>query len=184
MSRRETTHSYNYLRPRQRGFWWVFLVSTGLHVCAIAAYALGTAQRRPTIDFSTDVIHTKLVRLGQQRDPKLLPRIPKAPAAAPDEKLINTKDNGAKEKKEEKRDEKMKEALRKIEEEERRRQALQRIAERVGKDETAGNPEGSAYGTDSESGPLTLAEAKIRVLASEMDNFSADFMNIVRRHFF
>ena len=26
--------------------------------------------------------------------------------------------------------------------------------------------------------------AKIRVLSSEMDNFSSDFMNIVKRHFF
>jgi TonB family protein len=153
--------NYNYLRPHQRGFWMVFLVSTALHACAIAAYALGTAQRRPTIDFSTDVIQTKLVRLGQPRDPKLLPRIVQAPAPAPDEKLISTKDDGLKEKekKDEKRDDKMKEALRKIEEEERRKQALQRIAERVGKDETDGNPAGSAYGTDTEAGPMSLAQA-------------------------
>lgn len=163
MSKRTATHGYSYLRPHQRGFWWVFLVSCGLHLCAIGAYALGTAQRRPTIDFSTDVIHTKLVRLGQQRDPKLLPRIAKAPAAAPDEKLISTKDDGLKEKEKEKaddkRDEKMKEALRKLEEEERRKQALARIAERVGQDETEGNPEGSAYGTDTQAGPMSLAQA-------------------------
>jgi len=161
MSNRPTTHSYSYLRPRQRGFWWVFVASCGLHLCAIAAYALGTAQRRPTIDFSTDVIHTTLVRLGQQRDPKLLPRIPKAPVAAPDEKIISTKDDGLKEKekKDDRRDEKMKEALRKLEEEERRKQALQRIADRVGKDEAEGNPEGSAYGSDTQTGPMSLAQA-------------------------
>ncbi|MBN2362257.1 MAG: cell envelope integrity protein TolA [Deltaproteobacteria bacterium] len=159
MSGRTASHSYSYLRPRQRGFWWVFLVSTALHAVAIATYALGTAQRRPTIDFSTDVIQTKLVRLGRPRDPKLLPRIVKTPAAAPTEKLISTKDDGEKEKLDEKRDEKMREALRKIEEEERRRQALQRIAERVGKDETEGNPEGSAFGSDDQAGPMSLAQA-------------------------
>lgn len=161
----------------QRGFWWFVLVSVLVHVLLIAYYGYHSGHRRPTIDLGDQVIKTKLVRLGKKRDPKFLPRKRSAPKPKAKEKLLASKDDPkpAPTKKEAPKVDKMKEALKKIQEkaqrEEQRQRALQRIAERVGDDEQEGDPEGSAFGTETQAARLTLTQAYFAKLHDRIMTF-------------
>lgn len=50
-------------------------VSFIVHVAFLVVWAVGSFQRPPPIDLDENVIKTRLVKLGKQRDEKLLPRL-------------------------------------------------------------------------------------------------------------
>lgn len=152
MGKERTAHSY--LRPRHTGFWWLCLVSAVVHVGVIAWFGVASAKRRPTIDLTERVTVVKMVKLGKKRDPKMLPRIEKAPAPPKQEETALALDKPLPEKVEqepprEDPDQKKTDAMQKIEEMARRQAALDRIAEQVGDEEPEGDPEGSASGTEA-----------------------------------
>jgi TonB family protein len=67
-------------RARMRGRLALFCgMSLMLHAGAIGAYALWPAHKKPVVDLDEAVVKTKLVKLGKERDPRLLPRKEAAP---------------------------------------------------------------------------------------------------------
>lgn len=163
--------SYSYLRPSYRGFWIVFGASLVLHFCGIGVYALASRITRPVIDMDQESINVKIVRKGKKRDPKYLPRKVKTAKAAPNEKLL-AKDAPPEKKQ---RDDKIKKALAKIEEERARNKAredaLRKIADNVGEDEPEGDPDGDPYGTVSQAAQMTLQHAYYVKLKGHIKSF-------------
>jgi TonB family protein len=163
------------LRPHHRGFSVFFAVSLCLHAVGIAVYAWGSSVRRPTIDLSQSSIKASLVRLGQKREEKLLPRKTAAPAVKPDEKALAVDQPAPEDKVEPRRQDKMQDALKKLEDEARRKQAredaLKRIAETVGGDEDVGDPNGSVHGTETQAQEMTLTQAYFARLHDQIKAF-------------
>jgi hypothetical protein len=79
--------SLNARHARQRQRLVVMLVvSLGLHLFAVAAWALFPHAPRRAVNLDDAVVKTRLVKLGKPRDEKLLPRLPTStPAPAPPE---------------------------------------------------------------------------------------------------
>jgi TonB family protein len=83
----DAASEYGYLRPRPR-IWIPVAVSLGVHAGAIAAMLFWPASdTRADIPKERAVV-TRLVRLGKDLDPKMLPRLETA-APAPDDAVIN-----------------------------------------------------------------------------------------------
>jgi TonB family protein len=75
------TSSLRERHGRQTRLLVVFsLVSLILHLGAFAAYAFWPHGSKPAVNLDDAIVKTRLVKLGKQRDEKLLPRLPTAPA--------------------------------------------------------------------------------------------------------
>jgi TonB family protein len=59
-----------------RSLWKLLVVSLLLHAVGIGAYVFVELQAPPVLHLDDDVVKTHLVKLGKQRDEKLLPRLP------------------------------------------------------------------------------------------------------------
>lgn len=163
------------LRPSHRGFNIFFGASLVLHVGLITVYAFASSARRPTIDLTQSSIKASLVKLGQKREEKLLPRKTAAPAPLPDEKQLAVDQPAPDEKVEPKREDKMQDALRKLEDEARRKKAredaLRRIAETTGEDDQVGDPNGSIHGTETQAQEMSLTQAYFARLHDQIKAF-------------
>lgn len=157
---------------------WLGL-SVGLHVVILAGYAWWDARQVAVLEFPEEPIKASLVKLGKPRDQKLLPRLETAPkpAPAPQEKAVAvpTKDT-AKDPTPDKEDrkaqeDKMKNALARIQEENEkdkaRQDALARIAQRVGQAEPEegqedGHPEGDSPTPTQVNAYFGLLKARVK----------------------
>ncbi|MBI5494994.1 MAG: TonB family protein [Deltaproteobacteria bacterium] len=145
--------------------------SVGLHVAVLVGYTLWDAAQVHVIDFPDEPIKAQLVKLGKPRDPKLLPRLQTAPKPAPaKDTAVPVPNLNSKEDK--KLDDRMKDALQRIQEEserdKQREDALARIADRVGKaqpEEDEGQEDGHVEGT---APTATQVNAYLGLLASRV----------------
>jgi len=129
------------------------------HAALVIGYGIYEHQKDTVLEMPEEPIKAVLVKLGKPRDEKLLPRINTAPKPAPAEKAVAvpTKD-APKEKapdvKEEPTDEKKMSAVDRIREQverdEARKNALDKIADRVGKvqEDEEGQADGDPRGDD------------------------------------
>jgi TonB family protein len=65
----------------------MLVVSLGLHLFAVAAWALFPQAPRRAVDLDEAIVKTRLVKLGKPRDEKLLPRLPTSTPVVPDTKV-------------------------------------------------------------------------------------------------
>lgn len=130
-------------------------VSFVLHVAFVVVWAVGSFQRPPPIDLDENVIKTRLVKLGKQRDEKLLPRLdasrppPKTNAKGPPAK--ETPKDKAPDKAEEKPAEKRSAAdiLKDFAKDDDKPPSLDElIKDRIGEPLDEGHEQGSKLGTD------------------------------------